>query len=51
LPGPLALANADVEIASPPDLDIAHSSLVAFAQRTSDGAIAQVVSLPLAQCR
>ena len=51
LAGPLALANADVEIASPPDLDIAHSSLVAFAQRTSDGAIAQVVSLPLAQCR
>jgi len=49
--GPLALANANAEIALPPDLDIAHASLVAFAQRASDGAIAQVVALPLAQCR
>jgi len=51
LAGPLPLANADAEIALPSDLDVAQASLVAFAQRTSDGAIAQVVALPLRQCR
>jgi hypothetical protein len=49
--GPLPLANAGAEIALPSDLDITHASLVAFAQRPSDGAIAQAVVLPLAQCR
>jgi hypothetical protein len=51
LAGPLSLTNADAEIALPSDLDITHASLVAFAQRASDGAVAQVVALPLAQCR
>ena len=51
LAGPLPLANADAEIALPSDLDVAQASLIAFAQRTSDGAIAQVVALPLRQCR
>jgi hypothetical protein len=48
--GPLDL-TADTEIAVAADVDIAHSELVAFAQRAGDGAIAQVVRLPLAQCR
>ena len=51
LVGPLSLANADAQIALPSDLDIANASLIAFAQRPSDGAIAQVVALPLRQCR
>jgi len=51
LAGPLPLANADAEIALPSDLDTAKASLVAFAQRPGDGAIAQVVALPLTQCR
>jgi len=49
--GPLPLANAEAEIALPSDLDVTRASLVAFAQRASDGAIAQVVALPLARCR
>jgi hypothetical protein len=49
--GPLPIAGAETRIALPADVDIAHASLVAFAQRASDGAIAQAVALPLAQCR
>lgn len=49
--GPLPLAGAETQIALPADVDIAHASIVAFAQRASDGAVAQVVALPLAQCR
>ena len=49
--GPLPLTGAEAEIALPSDLDVAHASLVAFAQRATDGAIAQAVALPLAQCR
>ena len=51
LDGPLPLANAEAGIALPSDLDISRASLVAFAQRPSDGAIAQAVALPLVQCR
>lgn len=49
--GPLPLASAETQIVLPADVDIGHASLVAFAQRASDGAVAQVVALPLAQCR
>ncbi|HET7778397.1 MAG TPA: hypothetical protein VFL07_07580, partial [Rudaea sp.] len=51
LAGPLPLADADAEIALPSDLDVTQASVIAFAQRAGDGAIAQVVALPLAQCR
>ena len=47
--GPLARAEADVPV--PADVDWAHAAVVAFAQRTRDGDVAQVVMLPLAQCR
>jgi len=49
--GPLATTQGDAEIVVPADVDLAHSTLVAFAQRADDGAVAQVVTLPLAQCR
>ena len=49
--GPLPLTAAEAEISLPSDLDVANASLVAFAQRPSDGTIAQAVALPLAQCR
>jgi hypothetical protein len=47
--GPLSGANAEVPASA--DVDWSHASLVAFAQRERDGDIAQVVMLPLAQCR
>ena len=49
--GPLDPTQADAEIAVAADVDITRAQLVAFAQRARDGAIAQVVTLPLAQCR
>ncbi len=49
--GPLALTQADVDLAVPGDADLSRASVVAFAQNPKDGAIAQVVSLSLAQCR
>jgi hypothetical protein len=49
--GPLATTQADAEIVVPADVDLAHSTLIGFAQRTGDGAVAQIVTLPLAQCR
>jgi len=48
--GPLEPTQADAEISVAADVDITHASLVAFTQRARDGAIAQVVTLPLAQC-
>ncbi|MGH8121408.1 MAG: DUF1223 domain-containing protein [Rudaea sp.] len=49
--GPLPLARAQADLMIPGDVDLAHASLIAFAQNPLDGAIAQVASLPLAQCR
>jgi hypothetical protein len=49
--GPLDLTQADAEIAIAADVNVAHAALIAFAQRAGDGAVAQVVTLPLAQCR
>ncbi|MEO8802856.1 MAG: DUF1223 domain-containing protein [Rudaea sp.] len=48
--GPLPLVNANAQLTLPADADLNHAALVAFAQRAQDGAIAQVVSLPLAGC-
>lgn len=48
--GPLAL-RADAELDVPADVDLARARLVAFAQNEHDGAVGQVVSLPLAACR
>jgi hypothetical protein len=48
--GPLPLAAAQTQIVSPADIDLAHASLVAFAQDSRDGKIGQVAVLPLAQC-
>ncbi|WP_347261770.1 DUF1223 domain-containing protein [Rudaea sp.] len=49
--GPLPLAQAQAELQIPADVDLARANLVAFAQNPQDGAIAQVVRLPVAQCR
>lgn len=43
LAGPLPLAEADADIAVPADVDLSRARVVAFAQRASDGAVAQVV--------
>jgi hypothetical protein len=48
--GPLPLTS-DADVPVPADVDLARATLVAFAQREQDGAIAQVVTLPLVQCR
>ncbi len=48
--GPLPLAGAGVSLPVPKDVDLSKSSLVAFAQRSRDGAVAQVLKLPLASC-
>jgi hypothetical protein len=48
--GPLALAQAQADLAVPADVDIKHASLVAYAQDPRDGRVGQVVVLPLAQC-
>jgi len=50
LAGPLPLAGSGVSLPVPKDVDLSKSSLVAFAQRPSDGAVAQVLKLPLASC-
>lgn len=49
--GPLPLAQAQTDLTVPSDVDPMHASLIAFAQNPQDGAIAQVATLPLAQCR
>lgn len=49
--GPLPLAQAQTDLTVPSDVDPAHASLIAFAQNPQDGTIAQVATLPLAQCR
>lgn len=49
--GPLALARSEVRLALPADVVRDHASIVAFAQAADTGKIAQVVALPLAQCR
>jgi len=49
--GPLALARAEVRLALPADVVPDRASVVAFAQSADTGKIAQVVALPLAQCR
>jgi hypothetical protein len=49
--GPLDMTQADAQIAVAADVDITRAELVAFAQRARDGAVAQIVTLPLAQCR
>lgn len=49
--GPLPLVDDDVAVKVPDKVDLSQASLVAFAQRDRDGAIAQVVRLPLASCR
>ena len=48
--GPLPLAGGEVDVPVPAGVDLAHATLVAFAQRARDGDVAQVVSLPLEQC-
>ena len=48
--GAQALAHATVDLAVPSDENPANSTLVAFAQDKRDGRVAQVVTLPLAQC-
>lgn len=48
--GPLPLSGSDVSMTVPHDVDLSKSSVVAFAQRPSDGAVAQVLALPLASC-
>jgi len=45
------LAQADTELPMPNDVAWSNATVVAFAQRARDGDIAQVVMLPLAQCR
>ena len=49
--GPLPLTQTDTDLAVPSDVDLTHASVVAFAQSPRDGSIAQVVMLPLGQCR
>lgn len=49
--GPLPLAHATVDLAVPSDLNPDNSTLVAFAQNARTGEVAQVVALPLSQCR
>lgn len=44
------LASGDVELPIAADVERAHATLIAFAQRDGDGDVAQVVALPLAQC-
>lgn len=48
--GPLPLVDNDVTISVLHGVDMSKTTLVAFAQRQSDGAIAQVVRLPMAIC-
>ncbi|HEY0178813.1 MAG TPA: DUF1223 domain-containing protein [Dokdonella sp.] len=48
--GPLPLGHTDVELTPPAGVDLAQSTLVAFAQNERDGTIAQVVRVPLAGC-
>jgi hypothetical protein len=43
LAGPLPLASADAALALPGDVDPARARVIAFAQRSEDGAVAQVV--------
>jgi hypothetical protein len=45
------LAQADIDLSVPADVDQSHATVVAFAQRVRDGDVAQVVMLPLAQCQ
>ena len=49
--GPLPASSADVRINIPADADVSKSTLVVFAQDPGRGDIAQVLSLPLSQCR
>jgi hypothetical protein len=49
--GPLPPSSADVLIEIPADADVSKSTLVAFAQEPGRGDVAQVLSLPLSQCR
>jgi len=49
--GPLALARAEVRLPLPGDVTRDRARIVAFAQAADTGRIAQVVALPLAQCR
>ena len=49
--GPLPALGADVRIDMPAEADVSKSTLVAFAQDPHSGDIAQVLSLPLVQCR
>jgi hypothetical protein len=49
--GPLPALGADVRIDMPADADVSKSTLVAFAQDPHSGDVAQVLSLPLVQCR
>jgi hypothetical protein len=48
--GPLSLTSG-VDVAVPTDVNVAHATLVAFAQRERDGEVAQVVMLPLGKCQ
>jgi len=49
--GPLPASSADARINIPADADVSKSTLVVFAQDPGPGDIAQVLSLPLSQCR
>jgi hypothetical protein len=50
LVGPLPASGGDARIDIPADVDVSNSTIVAFVQDSGTGDIAQVVTLPLAQC-
>ncbi|MDR3385628.1 MAG: DUF1223 domain-containing protein [Rudaea sp.] len=49
--GPLPASGSDVRIDIPAETDASRSTLVAFTQDPRSGDVAQVLSLPLVQCR
>ena len=49
--GPLPFARANIDLPIPSDMNLEDAMLVAFVQSPHTGDVAQVVVLPLAQCR
>jgi hypothetical protein len=49
--GPLATDHSDIEIQAPEGVRLDKSTLVAFVQNPRDGDVAQIISVPLTQCR
>ena len=48
--GPLSMPHAQVEFKLPEQVNLAHASVIGFLQDERDGAITQVVRVPLDQC-